>query len=45
MPIQVTIDNKDQWISPNSEWKTELLDSKNSSFIVDPDFYVEVKEL
>ncbi|MBU2938920.1 M1 family metallopeptidase [Lacinutrix sp. C3R15] len=39
MPIQVTIDNKEQWIFPNSEWKTLAI--KNNTILIDEDFYVK----
>jgi len=40
MPIQTTINEKEQWLFPKAEWKTMTLDSKNASFEIDPDFYV-----
>jgi len=43
MPIQVTIDEKEQWLFPNAEWKTMPIEG--TSIEVDPDFYVEVKKL
>lgn len=42
MPIQVSINDKQQWLFPKSEWKTETLKSNISTFEVDPDFYIEV---
>jgi aminopeptidase N len=45
MPIQVTINGEEQWLFPNSEWKTLTMNSKNASFEIDPDFYVEAKKL
>jgi aminopeptidase N len=45
MPIQVTINGEEQWLFPNSEWKTLTMNSKNASFEIDPDFYVETKKL
>ena len=45
MPIQITVDGKEQWLFPKADWKTMPLDSKNASFEVDPDFYVYSKEL
>lgn len=45
MPIQVSIDGKEEWLFPKAEWKTKILDSKNVSFEIDPDFYVETKKL
>ncbi|WP_339634738.1 M1 family metallopeptidase [Bizionia echini] len=43
MPVQVTFNNKAQWIFPNSEWKTTPISSE--SFEVDSDFYVNVKKI
>jgi aminopeptidase N len=43
MPIQVTIDDKEQWIFPNSEWKTMPIEG--TTIEIDPDFYVEVIQL
>ena len=45
MPIQVFINNKEQWIYPTSEWKTEILDSENAILVMDPDFYIETNKL
>ncbi|AXP79512.1 Aminopeptidase N [Mariniflexile rhizosphaerae] len=45
MPIQVSIDGQEEWLFPKAEWKTKILDSKNVSFEIDPDFYVETKKL
>ncbi len=45
MPIQVIIDDKEQWLFPEADWKTASLDSKNASLKIDPDFYVEIKKL
>ena len=45
MPVQVTIDDKEEWLFPKSEWKTMPLESKNTSFVVDSDFYVYSKEI
>jgi len=43
MPIQVIIDDKEQWIFPNSEWKETAIKSKN--FQIDEDFYVKSSKL
>jgi aminopeptidase N len=45
MPIQVSIDEKEQWLFPKADWKTLPLDSKNPSLNIDRDFYIEVKKL
>lgn len=43
MPIEVTIDNKKQWLFPKAEWKT--LSIKSDNIEVDKDFYVHSKKL
>lgn len=45
MPIQVKIDDKENWLFPNSEWKTLKIDSKIKSFEVDKDFYIFSKNI
>ncbi|WP_417214137.1 M1 family metallopeptidase [Bizionia sp.] len=43
MPIQVTFNNKDQWLYPTTEWKTTPI--SDEKLIVDNDFYVQVSKL
>jgi len=45
MPIQIKINNKEQWLFPKSEWQEITLDSKIDDFEIDVDFYVESKQL
>ncbi len=45
MPVQIKIGNDEQWISPKSEWQTLETPSSKMPIIVDPDFYIETKEL
>ncbi|KAA5823475.1 M1 family metallopeptidase [Algibacter amylolyticus] len=45
MPIQIKINDEDQWISPKAEWNTLTLDSKIENIEVDIDFYVETKKI
>ncbi len=45
MPIQVSINGKEQWLFPKQEWDTLSFDDKINSFKVDPDFYIESKKL
>ena len=45
MPVQVTINEKEQWLFPKADWKTMALDSKNQTFNLDEDFYVYAKKL
>nr|WP_298999235.1 M1 family metallopeptidase [uncultured Allomuricauda sp.] len=43
MPIRIFVNEKEQWIFPNSEWKTEKLDSDTLTF--DANFYIETAEV
>ncbi|WP_422348358.1 M1 family metallopeptidase [Flagellimonas sp.] len=43
MPIRLFVDGKEQWIYPNSEWKTEKL--KGATLVFDENFYVETKQI
>jgi len=43
MPVQVKIGDKEQWLFPTSNWKTEKV--KNTELSVDRDFYVNSKML
>ncbi|WP_370478291.1 M1 family metallopeptidase [Tamlana flava] len=45
MPIQININEKEQWLFPKAEWKTLMLDDKINSFNVDADFYVYTKKI
>ena len=45
MPIQVILDEKEQWLFPKAEWKTIAVKSHNSSLEVDPNFYVFTKKI
>ncbi|ALJ05036.1 peptidase M1 [Pseudalgibacter alginicilyticus] len=45
MPLQITINEKEQWLFPKAEWQIITLDSKNASLKVDDDFYVQTKKL
>ncbi len=42
MPVQVTINDKEQWIFPTSEWKAMPTESNKTVLKVDKDFYVYV---
>ncbi|MDT0621925.1 M1 family metallopeptidase [Croceitalea vernalis] len=41
MPVEMTIGDKNQWIYPTSDWKTEKVNS--STLNVDRDFYIDSK--
>ena len=45
MPVQVSINETEQWLFPKSDWQTKSLESKITSFKVDRDFYIETKKL
>ena len=45
MPVRVYINQKEKWIFPNKEWKTEVFDSKIDSFELDRNFYIESREI
>jgi len=43
MPIQVILDDKEQWIFPKAKWKTQPIQSQ--SIIIDKDFYIKTSKL
>ena len=43
MPIQIMIDNNQEWIFPKAQWQTMPI--KNNSIFIDPDFYIDTNEL
>ena len=45
MPIQVTINDKQQWLFPKADWQTLPLTSKRAVLKLDRDFYVNVSKL
>ncbi len=45
MPIQITVDGKPQWITPETTSKTLKLPTKASGIEVDDNFYVNVKKI
>ena len=45
MPIEVTINNKPEWLFPKAQWQTFKLDDNISSFSVDEDFYIHTNKL
>ncbi len=42
MPVRVTMDNKEKWLFPTSEWKTETMSGKLE---IDRNFYINTKAL
>lgn len=45
MPVLVTINNKEVWLFPKADWKTFKLNSENSTFKINPNFYIEAKQI
>jgi aminopeptidase N len=45
MPMRLLADDKELWLEPTTEWQTEKVAHGAAAFKVDPNFYVEVKEL
>jgi aminopeptidase N len=45
MPLRVLYGEADQWIYPTSEWQQKDFGSRPADFRVDPNFYVESREL
>jgi len=43
MPIQVTFNNKEQWLYPTTEWKKTII--SDEKLTVDSDFYIQVSNL
>jgi aminopeptidase N len=44
MPIKVTVNGKEQWLKPQTEWTNLAQTAKNLKMEVDKDFYVNVVE-
>ncbi len=45
MPVQIKIEDREQWLFPNAEWKTMPLNSNEASFVIDRDFYINSKKI
>ena len=46
MPVRILVNNRERWLFPHSEWKTEKLDtSETTKVLVDENFYIQVKNL
>ena len=45
MPLKTTINGKEKWIYPTSNWKKLELTSAGSSFLIDENFYVFTKKV
>jgi len=43
IPVKVFINDKSEWVTPSTSWKTYSLKNKISSFSVDNNFYVAIK--
>ncbi|WP_228235643.1 M1 family metallopeptidase [Allomuricauda sp. M10] len=42
MPIRVFVEDKEHWIFPNAEWKTEKLEG--SELVIDKNFYIDTEK-
>ncbi|MCT8339809.1 M1 family metallopeptidase [Flavobacteriaceae bacterium TK19130] len=45
MPVQVTVDEIEEWIYPNAEWKSKSFGDTIEKVEIDPDFYIEHEEV
>ena len=45
MPIQIKINDKEEWLFPNADWQTLKTEQKINLFEVDPDFYIYSEKL
>lgn len=46
MPVRIKVNDREQWIFPKADWKTENLNSKGATqVLVDENFYILVKKL
>lgn len=45
MPLQISIDDKERWISPTNNWKTIKIPSANSPISVKKDFYIKTQHV
>ena len=45
MPLKTTINGKEKWIYPTSNWKKLELTSADTSFLIDENFYVFTKKV
>ena len=43
MPIEIQIDNNHKWLFPKAKWQSMPI--KGNSIFIDPDFYIESKQL
>jgi len=43
MPVRIFVGDQEQWLFPNSEWKTEKLEGNN--LVIDKNFYIETEKL
>jgi len=42
MPIQLTVNDKEQWIQPNNDWQTMSLNSNETAIVVNRNLYVNM---
>jgi aminopeptidase N len=44
IPVKVTVNSKEHWIEPTKAWKQLTTDKTVTSFAVDPNFYIQLKD-
>jgi aminopeptidase N len=42
IPLKVTLNGKEKWLKPKTEWSVYSIKSKDLNLVVNPDFYVNV---
>ena len=45
MPVKIEVNNKQEWIFPNSEWQGFKDAVSPSSIVLDKNFYVDLKKI
>ncbi|WP_445385343.1 M1 family metallopeptidase [Robiginitalea sp. IMCC44478] len=45
MPVRVFLDEKEHWLFPEAEWKSEEMGRQPGTFEIDPNFYIEIEAL
>jgi len=45
MPVEVSVNSSSYWLFPAAEWKSESLEGLSTGLQVDPDYYIESKNL
>lgn len=45
MPVEISVNNGSYWLFPAAEWKSESFEGLSAGLQVDPDYYIESKNL